>query len=99
MARFMVIHRNPDVSWEEIEENWIKLANVESATWERTWYNKSEGARYCLWHASDMEGLKELFGEMNIAYESILEVEETVPDIWKAFRYSRSPFPDQTRLR
>ena len=99
MARFMVVHRNPDVSWEEIEENWIKLANVESATWERTWYNKSEGTRYCLWHASDMEGLKEIFGELNIAYESILEVEETVPDIWKAFRYSISPFPDQTRLR
>lgn len=99
MAKFIVVHKSPDISWEKVEENWLKLAHVESATWERTWFNKEEGVRHCLWQARDAEVLKEIFADLDITYEYILEVEETVPDIWKSFRYTSSPFPGQTRLR
>ena len=95
----MVVHRNPDTSWKEVAKIWTKLAQVKSATWERTWFNKSEGVRYCLWHATDAGALKEIFSDLGISWESIVEVEETVPDIWKTFRYARSPSPGQTRLR
>ena len=99
MLKFMVVHRSPDTSWEEVVKNWTKLARVQSATWERTWFNQNEGVRYCLWHASDAGALEEIFRELGIIWESIMEVQETVPDIWKAFRYAKSPFPGQTRLR
>ena len=99
MIRFMVIHRSRDKNWGEVEENWAKLAQVKSASWERTWFNKNEGVRYCLWHSPDVETLKKIFNDLSIEWESIMEVEETVPDIWKAFRYAKSPFPGQRRLR
>ena len=57
MLKFMVVHRTPDTSWEEVEKNWTKLAQVESATWERSWFNKYEGVRYCLWHTTDAGAL------------------------------------------
>ena len=31
MVKFMVVHRAPDVSWENVEEKWIELANVQKA--------------------------------------------------------------------
>ena len=99
MRRFMVVHRNPDRSWDEVEKNWIKLAQVKRASWERTWFNKNQGVRYCVWRAPDAEKLKKIFSDLDVTWESITEVEETVPDIWKAFRYAKSPFPGQTRLR
>ena len=99
MPTFMVIHRNPDRSWDEVEKIWTKLAQVEVASWERTWFNKNEGVRYCLWHAPDTGTLEKIFSDLNITWESITEVDETVPDIWKAFRYAKSPFPGQTPLR
>jgi hypothetical protein len=99
MGTFMVVHRNPDTSWEEVEKNWTKLANVKLASWERTWFNKNEGVRYCLWDALDAGRLEKVFSDLDITWQSITEVEETVPDIWKAFRYAKSPFPGQIRLR
>ena len=81
-AKFMVIHHDPDISWKKVEENWSKAATVESATWIRTYYNRKEGVRYCLWMAQDSNHMKEIFKSLNISWESILEVEETVPDLW-----------------
>ena len=95
----MVVHRNPDRSWDEVEENWTKLAHVKLASWERTWFNKNEGLRYCLWDALDAGTLEKIFSDLDITWESITEVEETVPDIWKVFAYAKSPFPGQIRLR
>jgi hypothetical protein len=40
MKKFMIYHDNPEISWEKVEGNWGKLANVEEATWVRTYYNK-----------------------------------------------------------
>ena len=99
MPRFMVVHRNPDRSWGEVEKIWTKLAQVKLASLERTWFNKNEGVRYCLWDALDAGTLEKIFNDLDITWESITEVEETVPDIWKAFRYAKSPFPGQIRLR
>ncbi len=82
LTKFMVYHDNPDISWEKVEENWGKLANVEEATWVRTYYNKKEGVRYCVWLASNAEDLKKIFSDLAISWESILETEETVPDLW-----------------
>lgn len=82
MQKFMVVHRDPDVSWEKIEENWSKLANVESATWIRTYFNRNLKVRHCLWLAPNVDSLKKIFAELDVPFESILEVEETVPDLW-----------------
>jgi len=40
------------------------------------------GVRYCLWLAPSEDALKSIFSNMNISFESIIEVEETVPDLW-----------------
>jgi hypothetical protein len=82
LKKIMVVHHDPNVSWEKVEENWRKLANVESATWVRTYFNKKEGVRYCVWLASNAEDLKKIFSDLAISWESILETEETVPDLW-----------------
>lgn len=82
MKKFMVVHRNPDISWKKVEENWAKLANVETATWIRSCFNKKEGVRYCIWLSPDAEHLKEIFDSLDVDWESFLEVEETVPDLW-----------------
>jgi hypothetical protein len=78
----MVVHRAPELSWEVVEENWRKLASVESATWITTYYNVDEGVRYCLWHAPDSATLEKTFGDLEISFESMSEVEETKPDMW-----------------
>ena len=80
--KFMVYHKDPKISWKKVEENWAKSANVESATWVRTYYNKKEKVRYCLWLASNEEHLKKVFKKLGVSYESLLEIEETVPDLW-----------------
>jgi hypothetical protein len=32
--------------------------------------------------ASDSSSLKEIFKNLNVSWESVVEVEETVPDLW-----------------
>jgi hypothetical protein len=83
MVKFMVVHKAPDLSWDELEEKWKELADVESAIWDRTWFNKKEGVRYCLWRAPDSEVLKQVFADLDVTWESILQVLETVPEVWK----------------
>jgi hypothetical protein len=82
MTKFIVYHNDPIISWDKVEKNWRKLANVEKATWVRTYFNKEKGMRYCLWLAPSREELKEIFDNLDISLESIVEVEETVPDLW-----------------
>jgi hypothetical protein len=82
MLKYMVVHKNPDIPWEMVEENWKKLANVEICTWVRTFFNREKGVRYCEWLAPDESTLKSSFADLDISFESILEVEETVPDLW-----------------
>ena len=82
MLKFMAVHNDPNITWDKIEENWSKLANVETVTWIRTCFNKKMGVRYCLWLAPNEDALKSIFSNMNISFESIIEVEETVPDLW-----------------
>lgn len=82
LLKYMVVHKDPDISWKKVEENWSKLAEVEKATWVRTCFNRTKGVRYCVWMAPAEEVLESIFKELNISYESIVEVEETVPDLW-----------------
>jgi len=82
MRTYMVIHRAPELSWEVVEKNWRKLARVESATWITTYFNVEEGVRYCLWQAPDRPTLEKTFGNLEISFESMTEVEETKPDLW-----------------
>lgn len=82
MLKYMVVHKDPDVSWKKVEENWAKLAKIEKCTWVRTFFNREKGVRYCEWLASDERTLKSIFIDLNISFESIIEVEETVPDLW-----------------
>ena len=84
VKKFMAVHKDPNISWKKVEENWAKAANVETATWIRTCFNKKEGVRYCVWLAPDFEKLEMVFNDLGITYESLLEVEETVPDLWGA---------------
>lgn len=83
---YMVVHRDPDVIWDKVEENWSKMVDLEPATWLRTYFNMNEKVRFCLWLAPNEETLKKIFADFRISWESILEVEETIPDIW-AKRY------------
>ena len=82
LRKFMVIHVDPDIRWETVEKNWRQLASIEAAKWERTYFNRKQGVRYCLWHAPNEELLGKIFAELDLKYESIVMVEETVPDIW-----------------
>ena len=82
MKKFMVVHRDPGISWKKVQENWIKLANISVARWLRTSFNRKEGVRYCIWLSPSKEKLKMIFNELNVTWESITEVEETTPDLW-----------------
>ena len=82
MLKYMVVHNDPNISWEKVEENWTKLANVERCKWLRTLFNREKGLRYCEWLAPDELTLDLLFEDLDISYESIVNVEETVPDLW-----------------
>lgn len=82
MRTYMVIHRNPELSWKVVEQNWRKLASVESANWITTYFNVDEGVRYCVWHSPDKATLKKTFNNLEISYESMTEVEITKPDMW-----------------
>lgn len=82
MKNYMAVHRDPKVSWEKVEENWSKMVDVEPATWLRTYFNVEEKVRFCLWLAPNEEALKKIFADFQISWEYILEVEETIPDIW-----------------
>jgi len=82
MMKFMAVHKEPELSWEIVEKNWRKLAQVETAKWVKTYYNKQEGVRFCVWLAPGMEELKKTFSDMEVSLESMYEVEETKPDLW-----------------
>ena len=83
MKKFMVVHRAPELKWSDVERNWAALAEVEAALWERTWYNKKEGVRYCLWRAPNRETLERVFSDLDVTWESMLQVMETVPEVWR----------------
>lgn len=82
MKKYMVVHHNPGIDCNVVQANWRKLAEVESGTWVRTYFNEDEGTRYCIWLAPDENELKKIFNEIDVTFESILPVEETVPDLW-----------------
>jgi len=82
MHKYVMFHNNPGINCEEVQANWRKLANVETATWIRSYYNDEKGVRYGIWLAPDEEALKNIFTEIGISWDSIVEVEETVPDLW-----------------
>lgn len=83
----MAVHKELALSWQIVEENWRKLAQVESAVWVKTYYNQKEGVRFCVWRAPDMEALKETFSDTDVSWESMYEVEETKPDLWGEKRW------------
>jgi hypothetical protein len=82
MKTYMVVHRDPALSWDVVERNWRRLATVEAATWITTYYNVDQGVRYCVWYAMDKATLEKTFRDLEIAFESMTEVEETKPDLW-----------------
>jgi len=82
ILKYMVVHNDPNISWTKVEENWVKLANVEKCTWVRTFFNRKKRVRFCEWLAPDEKTLKSTFTELDISYDSIIKVEETVPDLW-----------------
>ena len=87
MKKYMVYHDAPDISWEKVEKNWRKLADVEEAKWLRTYYNIQKGIRYCIWLAPSAEELENIFEHFDISFETIVEVAETVPDLWGKKRW------------
>ena len=82
MKKFMAVHKEPELSWEIVEKNWRKSAQIETAKWVKTYYNQKEGIRFCVWLAPGMEALQKIFSDMDISWESMYEVEETKPDLW-----------------
>jgi len=96
MRAYMVVHRAPGLSWDAVENNWRKLANVESAEWILTYYNVEKNVRYCVWHAPDEATLENVFRDLEISFESITEVEETKPDLWGAEKWEEHLKADAT---
>ncbi len=82
VTKFMVVHNDPHIKWEDVEQNWRKLAKLEDVKWDRTYFNRTVGVRYCLWFSPSQEKLESVFENLSINYESIVEVEETLPDLW-----------------
>ena len=82
MGKFMVVHNNPGLDCATIQANWRKLANEKEGTWLRTYYNEEKGIRYCIWLAEGEKALERIFRNMDITWESVIPVEETVPDLW-----------------
>lgn len=80
--KYMVVHNNPGIDCDTVQANWRKLADIEAATWIRTYYNEEKGVRYCIWLAPSEEDLKNIFTELDISWDSIIDVDETVPDLW-----------------
>jgi hypothetical protein len=87
MNKYMVVHKEPELSWESVEENWRKLAQVEHAKWVTTFYNQKEGIRFCIWLAPDMETLHKVFTDIGVSWESMHEIFETKPDMWGEERW------------
>ena len=82
LNKFMAVHNNPGVDCGVVQANWRKLAEVEKATWVRTYYNEGQGKRYCIWLATGEDVLKDIFNKMDVSYEAIVPVEETEPNLW-----------------
>jgi hypothetical protein len=82
MKKFMVVHKEPELNWGIVEENWRKLAQVETAKWVNTYYNQKEGIRFCVWLAPDRAELEKIFFDIDVSWESMHGVEETKPDLW-----------------
>ncbi len=82
MHKYMMVHNNPGIDCDEVQANWRKLAQVETGTWIRTYFNEKKGIRYCIWLAPSEEALKNICTELGISWDSIVAVEETVPDLW-----------------
>ncbi|MEA1967910.1 MAG: DUF4242 domain-containing protein, partial [Thermodesulfobacteriota bacterium] len=80
--QYMMVHNTTEFNCEEVQASWRKLAKVEAATWIRTYYNEDKGTRYCIWLAPSEEDLKNIFTEIGISWDSIVQVEETIPDLW-----------------
>jgi hypothetical protein len=87
MKKFMVVHKAPGLSWAIVEKNWRRLARLETAKWVKTYYNQTQGVRFCLWLAPDMEELEKIFSDMEVSWETMHEVEETKPDLWGEDRW------------
>jgi len=82
LSQYLAIHHNPCIDCKVVQANWRKMAKVQSAKWIRTYINNEKGLRYCIWMAPDEKTLKQIFDRMEVSYEMILPVEETVPDMW-----------------
>ncbi|MCK5541481.1 MAG: DUF4242 domain-containing protein [Desulfobacterales bacterium] len=82
LNKYMMVHNNSEINCDEVQANWRKLAKVETGTWIRTYFNEEKGVRYCIWLAPSEEGLKNIFTEIGISWDSIIQVEETIPDLW-----------------
>ena len=80
--KYMMVHNTPGIDCNEVQANWRKLAKVETCAWIRTYFNEDKGIRYCIWMAQSEEDLKDIFTEIGISWESIVQIEETVPDLW-----------------
>ena len=80
--KYMMVHNNPGIDCDEVQANWRKMAAVETATWIKSYFNEEKGMRYCIWLAASEEVLKNIFTEIGINWDSIVQVEETVPDLW-----------------
>ena len=82
MKKFMVVHKNPGIDCATVQSNWRKMAQIESSRWLKTYINESEGIRFCLWLSENDGQLKDIFSKMDVNWETIIPVDETVPDMW-----------------
>ena len=82
MTIFMVVHRSPVLSWDEIEADWARISENEEAKWVRTYLNRPNGVQYCVWLSTDELTLKRILAELDINWDTFMPVEKVVPAVW-----------------
>ncbi len=83
MPHYLTIHHEPVLSRREIESRWDVLAEERRALWVKTWYNLSEGRRFCWWDAPDGTTLEKIFSDHGVNWEEIVKVNITGPSDWR----------------
>ncbi len=83
MPKFLTIHREPEKTWEKMEQAYRQMAEETTAVWVRTYYRKEDGRRICEWDAPSEESIIVVFKRTGVTWDEIIQVEEILPGRWR----------------
>ncbi len=83
MPHYLTIHHEPGLSKEDMISRWNLLAEERRALWVRTWFNLSEGRRFCWWDAPNQAALEQIFTDHGVKWQEIVKVKITNSSEWR----------------